>query len=300
MKPTWTPARRRVALTAGWLGATVLLVVCARSVAWPRAAELVATVKPVWIVAAVLCNTTILGLWSVFWRALRPDGETAVSFARMFEVASGASALMNTVPFGGGHASSVVLLARRGNTTHRGALSVMALDQLGEGLAKVAVFLLVGALVPLPSWMRGGITTASTIVGAWLIVLLVASRWTAELRLVHRPKAAGAMALVLGMKAAEACAIAAVQYALGVNVGLGGTILVLAAVILGSMIPVSPGNLGTYEASVFVAYRYLGVSPELAMSLAIVQHVAFLLPAVGIGYLYVSAHTVARSAIASR
>ena len=74
----------------------------------------------------------------------------------------------------------------------------------------------------------------------------------------------------------------------------------LAAVILGSMVPVSPGNLGTYEASVFLAYRYLGVAPEQALSLALVQHLCFMLPSVGVGYLFVSAHTVARSAIASR
>ena len=108
------------------------------------------------------------------------------------------------------------------------------------------------------------------------------------------------MGYVLAMKAVEACAIAAVQRAFGVDIGVAGTILVLAAVILGSMIPVSPGNLGTYEASVFLTYRYLGVAPELAMSLALVQHLCFMLASVGIGYLYISAHTVARSAIASR
>jgi uncharacterized membrane protein YbhN (UPF0104 family) len=296
----WTSSRRRLALIAAWIVATVLLVLCARSVDWRRALDSIVAMKPAWILAAVAFNATILVFWAAFWRALRPEGEAKVSFARMFEISSTASALMNTVPFGGGHASSIVLLARRGDTTQRGALSVMALDQLGEGLAKVCVFLLVGALVPLPSWMRAGITTASLLVGAWFCVLLVASRWAKELRLIHRPTAISAMAYVLGMKAVEACAIVAVQYALGVDVGLGGAVLVLASVILGSMIPVSPGNLGTYEASVFLAYRYLGVSPELAMSLALAQHLCFMLPSVGIGYLYISAHTFARSAIASR
>ena len=36
------------------------------------------------------------------------------------------------------------------------------------------------------------------------------------------------------------------------------------------------------------------------LTLAIVQHVCFMLPSVGIGYLFVSAHTLSRSAIASR
>ena len=84
----------------------------------------------------------------------------------MFEIVSTASALMNTVPFGGGHASSIVLLIRRGDTTQRGALSVMALDQLGEGSRQgESSFSSLRLLVPLPPWMRTGITTASLFVG---------------------------------------------------------------------------------------------------------------------------------------
>lgn len=300
MRVAWTRGRRRLALAVTWLIATTLLVLCARTVDWVRAGEVLATVRVGWIVVAIAANAAILVWWAAFWRALRPEGETPVTFRRMFEIVSTASALMNTVPFGSGHAASFVLLTRRADTTQRGALSVMALDQLGEGLAKGVVFLLVGLLVPLPQWMRAGITTASVLVGIWFIVLLVASRWAKELRILRRPRALGAMAYVLATKAVEACAIAAVQRAFGADIATSGTILVLAAVILGSMIPVSPGNLGTYEASVFLAYRYLGVAPELAMSLALMQHLCFMLPAVGVGYLFVSARTVARSAIASR
>jgi uncharacterized membrane protein YbhN (UPF0104 family) len=291
---------RRLALVLAWLVATTLLVLCARTVDWSAAAETVAAARLPWIVAAIAANAMILPWWAAFWRALRPDGEARVSFSRMLEVVSTASALMNTVPFGGGHASSILLLIRRGGTTQRGALSVMALDQLGEGLAKVCLFLLVGLLVPLPPWMRAGVATASLVVGTWFVVLLVASRWAKELRILHRPRALRAMGFVLCMKVVEGCAIAAVQHAFGVDVTLSGTILVLASVILGSMIPVSPGNLGTYEASAFLAYRYLGVSPELAMSLALVQHACFMLPSIGAGYLYLSTQTVARNAIASR
>lgn len=301
MKIVWTAGRRRAALVLAWLVATALLVVCARSVDWAKAAQVLVTVRPGWIALALLANASILVWWAAFWRALRPDNETPVTFRRMFEIASSASALMNTVPFGGGHASSVLLLMRRGETTQRGALSVMALDQLGEGLTKLGIFLLVGWLVPLPAWMRAGITTATLIIAAWFVALLVASRWAKELQILKRGRrAAGALVYVVAMKAVEFVAIAAVQHALGVELSASSTLLVLSAVILGSMVPVAPGNLGTYEASVFLAYRYLGIAPEQALSLALVQHVCFMLPSVGVGYLFMSAHTVSRSAIASR
>ena len=286
---------------AVFVAVTVAIVVAARRLDWTHALALLGTAQPGWLAAAIFFNLAILAVWALFWRALRPDGETPVAYGRMFEIVSVASSLMNTVPFGGGHASSVVLLIRRGNTTSRGALSVLALDQLGEGVTKVCVFLLVGVLLPLPPWMRAGIITASLGVGALFIGVMLVSRLTTELAVVRNwRRSAKALGCVMLMKAAEACAIAAVQYAFGVDVTFGGTLLVLAAVILGTMLPLSPGNLGTYEASAFLAYRYLGVAPDQALSLAIMQHVCFTLPAVGVGYLFLSRHTLLRSAIASR
>ena len=72
---------------------------------------------------------------------------------------------------------------------------------------------------------------------------------------------------VAGMKLAELVAIVAVQAAYGVNFGFGASLLVLATAILATMLPLSPGNLGTYEGSMFLVYRYLGVAPELAVAL---------------------------------
>jgi uncharacterized membrane protein YbhN (UPF0104 family) len=293
--------RRRLAWLGAWLLATTLLVACARTIDWTRAAEVLGNAHLGWIGVAVALNAAILVCWAAFWRALLPDGEAPLGYRRMFEIVATASSLMNTVPFGGGHASSIVLLMRRGGTTQRGALSVLALDQLGEGVTKVSLFLLVAMLLPLPVWMKAGVTTASLVVSAWFITLVVASRWARELEILrHWRRSLAALACVVTMKAVEALAIAAVQRAFGVQVSAGGTLLVLAALILGTMLPVAPGNLGTYEASVFLVYRYLGVSPEQALTLAVVEHLCFLLPSAGIGYAFLSAHTLSRSVIASR
>jgi uncharacterized membrane protein YbhN (UPF0104 family) len=292
---------RRVGLVVAWMAATALILFCARNLDWARAIELLATLNAAWLVAAFLANSAILACWAVFWRTLLPQSPDRASYGRMFEIVSTASALMNTLPFGGGHASAVALLARRANLSVRNALSVLALDQLGEGLTKVSIFLMVAMSAPLPGWMRAGVTTASLGVAAWFIALMVASRWAQELAILKTwRRALGAWACVLAMKGAELVAIIAVQHAFGVSLSISGSLLVLAAVVLGTMLPLTPGNLGTYEASAFFAYRYLDVSPEQALSLAVVQHVCFFIPAVGYGYAYISARTLSRSAIASR
>jgi uncharacterized membrane protein YbhN (UPF0104 family) len=297
----WTPGRRRAAVVGAWLIATALLAVCVRSIDWSHAAEILVAPHPAWIAVAVLLNASIVPLTGAFWMALRPQNEPAVPFRRAFEIAATAIALMNTVPFGAGHASAVVLWMRRGNSSQRGALSILALDQLGEGVTKVGLFLIVAVVAPMPTWMRAGVTSATLLVAILSVVLVVASRWATELRIDRAwTRASAGLGFVVGTKVAEALGIVAVQRAFGVDVGASGTLLVFAAVILGSMIPVTPGNAGTYEAAAFVAYRHLGLPPEQALSLALVQHLCFVLPSVGIGYLFMSAQTLARSAIASR
>src|SRR5207249_4181353 len=89
----------------------------------------------------------------------------------------------------------------------------------------------------------------------------------------------------LGTKMAEGAGLLAVQYAFGVNLSIGSTALVLAAVVLGSMVPVVPGNVGTYEAGAVLAYRHLGIDPGTATILAVAGHLCFLIPSVGVGYL---------------
>ena len=280
----------RAAQLVALLVVTGVIVFSLRGMDWARTGDALKQGRLSWLGVAVAANAAILVCWAAFWRALRPPDEPVVAYGRMFEIAATSSALMNTLPFGGGHASSLVLLVRRAGMSKRGAVSLFALDQLGEGFAKVTIFVLVGLLVPLPIWMRAAITTASVVVAAWFVTMVVASRWARELEVMKGwRRASTALACVLAMKAAEALAIWAVQRAFGVDLSVGGTLLVLATVVLATMLPLAPGNLGTYEASVFLVYRHLGVAPELALSLAIVQHLCFMLPAVGVGYACFSA-----------
>ena len=273
-------------LKLGAFGALSVLVLTAlRNVDWTKTAAALRSAHVGWLLVALIANAAILPCWALFWRALRARAEPRVSFARMLEITSVSSALMNTLPFGGGHASAVVLLIKRGHTSRRGALAILALDQLGEGIIKVAVLTGASLAIPLPTWMRAALTTVLLVVGAWFLVLVVFSRTTDALEVLKSARrSAAALACVAGMKLAELLAIMSVQAAYDARISSAGSLLVLATVILATMLPISPGNVGAYEASVFLVYRYLGVAPELALSLAIVQHMCFMVPAVGVGY----------------
>lgn len=295
---------------AAWVAVTALVIAAARSLDWSRTLDTLRVATPAWIGLSLAGNAAILVLWAAFWRALLPRGESC-PYPRMLSITAVASALMNTMPLLGGHASSIVLLVRRGGVSRPGALSVLALDQLGEGVAKMCIFVSVAMLVPLPEWMRTGILITAGVVAALLVALLVmahrqhapvdntshsvrafVARWAHGLDVLRSwRRAALALVCVLAMKAAEGLAIYALQRSFGVDLPVGGTLLVLAAVVLGTIVPVSPANVGTYEAGVFLAYRHLGLTPEQSAALALAQHVCFILPAVLPGYALLSLST---------
>ena len=78
------------------------------------------------------------------------------------------------------------------------------------------------------------------------------------------------------------------QQAFGIDVSVRSVVVVLAASALGSVVPIAPANIGTYEAASYGAYRFLGFTPETALGIAVIQHLCQLLPAVGAGYVLLS------------
>ncbi|MBI4539894.1 MAG: flippase-like domain-containing protein [Gemmatimonadetes bacterium] len=320
-------SRRRSAWPLSWLMASALLFLCLRGIDWQRAWVDPGAIRAQWVALAIAFNVGILLLWAAAWRVFLPAAER-VAFPRMFEIAALTAMTINTLPFLAGHASGVVLLARRGKVSGGAALSVMATHTFAEGLAKVAILLVAALVIPLPAWMTRAWLLVTLGVAALAAVLLSLARagssfratagvggvpgqspgagkrhpkfravsaavfrwaWHLEALRSGRRFALGMM-LLLAMKAAEATAILCVQRAFGVDLPSTTAPVVLAAVLVATMIPVAPANMGAYEAGVFLVYQQLGLTPEQALSLALVQHVCLLAALVGTGYLIVLVH----------
>ena len=113
--------------------------------------------QPVWLVISFLFNLSILLIWTSLWNVLVPKN-TVVPFSKLFQANSFMSTSCNTLPFPGGHTVGLVLLARLAKLKHSVALSVLALDQMMEGIVKIVVLTLAASFSPLPEQMRQGIT----------------------------------------------------------------------------------------------------------------------------------------------
>jgi uncharacterized protein (TIRG00374 family) len=310
MNPPPPPPRPPSSLLI-WLLATALIAIVFHAAGWTRVADIGARIDSAWLVMAVCGNLAIQPFAAIQWRLLLPAAQR-IRLRRMLSITALSSLAMNTAPALLGHASAVVLLARQPGMCHGTALSVLALEQLTEGIAKIVVLLLLLLILPVPDWMQQAAMVLAGGVALFLIAMIVAAqhhdtlarwtsasnrrsllafaaRWTNRLETLRTPRRfLAALLACLGMKLVEGLAIIATQQALGVDLPASTAILILAAAGFGSMLPLAPGNLGTYEAAVFLAYKWLGVSAGDAVALALVQHLAYLAASTGAGYAVLS------------
>lgn len=293
----------RVATRLRWLATMLVLALIAVALLRMdigRAMTELGAVRVPWLVASLACYVAILPLWAMQWQLLAPrDPQRRLS--RMLAVIAMTSTVLNTTPLLVGEVTGVVLLATLGGLSRAAAVSVLAMDQLLVGIAKLMVLATAAALFTLPRWMSGAVLPLVVGVPALLVLLAVAAWRHADLaRLTDRAlsprlrdgvgsigvalaplrsptRGGSALALALAKKAAEIAAIACVQHAFGLSLPLSSAILVLACLNLATLVPVVPGNVGVYEAAVVVAYVWLGVTPERALGIAVVQHLCYFL-----------------------
>ena len=120
-----------------------------------RARDAIATARGVWVAAAALCYLAILPLWAWQWHLLAPAGRSQ-TFSRMLRVVTTTSGVLNTTPLLVGEATGVVLLVTLAGLERTAALSVLAMDQLLVGIAKLGVLATAAARRSLPDWMARG------------------------------------------------------------------------------------------------------------------------------------------------
>lgn len=302
--------KTRVSYIVSWLLLTALIVATIGRVDWTLAIAAVAKAKPLPLILAVLLNAMILVFATAQWLLFLPEG-VSVARSKMFKIMAIMSTVANSGPAGGGAAVGVHLLARQEGVGHSVGLSVLLLDQLVEGLVKVAIVLL--AIVVVPIGLEYKAVSATILIGVptlFFVLTVIAHRrfvlesiserttgflgWiltklnlvAANLEALRRPKKLS-LTIVLGLlqKLVAALAITCILLAFGVVTPWWGILAVLVAVNLSTVVSVTPANLGVFEGAAFLVYTSLGISSDTAVALAIVQHAAYLIPLAGIGWI---------------
>jgi uncharacterized membrane protein YbhN (UPF0104 family) len=271
-----------------------------------------------WLVLAAAAYAMVLPLWALQWRLMAPHVPNN-RFREMFATVAMSASLHNTTVAFAGEGSAILLLVARIGLDRTTAVSVLAMDQMIVGIAKVALFSTAAAMVTLPAWMARGAVTLAVVLGGVIALALVVLR-NRELLHARLPERAGSiltkaavavhplrspritipvLLLALAKKGMEIVALLCVQRAFGVQLPLASAVLALAALNLATIIPVVPGNLAVFEGAIVLAYAHFGVHAERALGMALVQHACYFVALALPGYRWLAFSNPLRSAAAA-
>jgi uncharacterized membrane protein YbhN (UPF0104 family) len=257
-----------------------------------------------WLGLSLLAYLGILPIAALQWLVLLPRDARPpnLEFPSVLRCYSIGAAVNNTTHIVIGQSAATFLLAGLGIRTER-VLSMLTVNQLCVGVAKLVVFALASLLHPLPGWIhRGVMGLAMGLLGLFLAGAVL-HRLGAKLvpritsRMPRLGQLLGALAALtpaqvllgaacaLAVKLCEAIAIFAVQQAFSIGASLEGVFGVLAATAAATLVPITPANLGTYESAVYLVLHASGVSAEKSIAAAVVQHALGLLATISPGLL---------------
>jgi uncharacterized membrane protein YbhN (UPF0104 family) len=303
IQTTSFPIRKTIALVVALiLGAAMFYV------PWEALAEALLSAAPLPLLAAALVNISIFPLWATQWRLLALPAR-AISWMTMFEIVALSSLANHVLTSAAGATSAGAMLMTRGGLTAVGAASLIVIDQMLVGFAKITLLLMALALAPIPPEAIRWIVALSAFLTAAFVALLalavfharvqrcvdrVASlNWlvaplrhlSRSLTVIRSPGLLASVAvLALAKKATEIGAAFAVQFACGIEPSFAAAVLAVAAVSVTTMVPVVPGNLGVYTAAVFAVYQSLGVPAPQALAAGLLQQAVDVVPSLLVGY----------------
>lgn len=298
------PAAGRRALR--WILALLTLALLAHlatRVTWREVWATAAAASPAWLIAATVVNLATPAVRGArWWLFLRPAGSSSLTLAlRATYVGSG---LNNLVPASGGDAARALLVARRSMMHAATALATLAVDRLVESATYLTLALLAPAVVPVPAIVRRGAVTAALILAAVLVVSVTGARvarmragstripssrrgrlrvqvgrfFTGVEELATARRVTAAVVLSLIAWTLQAITYHLTALATGLPVSFAASALAMLAVNLAFMLPLTPGNLGVFQAVYALVMVAFGSSGSAATATALLLQGLQILP----------------------
>lgn len=289
---------RTILFLSGVVIGGVLLWLVLRSIDWPTARRAFAATDPLWVGFGIASFAIGLAMRSWRWhRLIAPLGKA--SFAAVGETLVTGYAINNIVPARLGELYRADRLARRTGLTRSAVLATIFVERLLD-LILVVVLLAAGFFsVTRQSTALGATLAIAAMLIAFSVAILAAGLWLARspllpwlfertassaslagrvlrrvlgwvgtfgqtLHALSTPRFAVAAAATLPIWAVESLAIMAILRSVGIDIGLAGLMLTIAAGSLSTLIPSAPGFLGSYQFAYVVALGLLDIDATVA------------------------------------
>ncbi len=260
------------------------------------------------VVPSVVVYFVALWIRSVRWRLLLPRDEVPV--VTLFRTLAVGFTANNVLPFRLGEVVRAYLLNVWCGVSYGDSVASLVVERVFDALALAALLLLALALTPNPPGLLvlSGLAVGGIfVVGAGLLALAgwrptllvgltrliarplppragealvsVASRFGQALKLIHGGvRLSKVAALSLLAWACELSMFYFLLFAFGIRGTYPQALLAGASGNFATLVPSSPGYVGTFDAAVKAAVAAIGVDPDVATAYALVVHATLLVP----------------------
>lgn len=302
-----------------WLGIAVSLAALYLAFRDADSGSLVAALRQanyLWLAPALGAYFVGVGVRALRWHyLLRPI--KVIPNRRLFPLVVIGYMANDVLPARMGELVRAYMLSRKEGLSATAGLATIIVERLFDGLTMLAFIGVAALFGPLGLRFQHAARLVGAIFFAALLgLVLIASRPGLARRLglgligplppAPRGRLEGMLAgFLMGLKVLQSgrCLAAvlllslvawlweaAMYYLIGLGFGLGlpfhAMLLTLAVANLGTLVPSSPGYVGTFDALAIFTLVFFGVARELATSYTIVLHTALLLPVVLLGFYY--------------
>jgi hypothetical protein len=231
------------------------------------------------------------------WRIMLAP-HNVVTMARLYRYTIAAFAASALTPARAGELLRVWALKRRDGVPAHDSTAVALAEKLLDAIALLVVCAPVPWLLPgLPEWVTDVMLMCGSIAFGVLVALLFAvgrvevrehRSWFAHLIAgLHALRDARRMVLVMStllvVWTADLMAVMLVVYAVGVDISVGGAMLILFSFNLTVAIPSTPGQVGALQVGALAATSLLGIPEEPALAFALLYQAMQLGPLLVIG-----------------
>lgn len=294
--------KERVVMSVGFILSAVLAYYFLRRVDLSQLGSTLSSVN-LWILSCcVLTKGAVFSLGAlrskVFLKPLRN-----YRFAECFAAVLGGYVTNNIFPFRLGELVRIDMLARAGGLSRGSTVAVAALERLLDLASFLILFAVVVPLLAIDisgdrrlAWALGALLT-SLLVVVWLAakptrlpgvvvffsrpfsptvqtwLFQMAQRFVDGFSALRSSRAVvQALALTFATRLVGMLTIQCWFWAFGLDLPLYAPLVVMVFLSIGTMVPSSPGFIGTFHVAVAYALELLGVEPGMAASVAIAGH----------------------------
>lgn len=278
------------------------------------AGRILSTARPEWVVLAVLLLMSGYALRSYRWFLMLKSVGAETTYPAAYRIFLGSVAMNNVLPFRAGDVARAMSYRKELGATTSQVLGTMVVERILDFLSLLFVFFVALLGVPAGRVPQRYLDLARIFLGVAVVMLIGLLLFARPVRMKLEGRGKVAEAFAKFLEAVEAVApmrsliplvlisipawvlesglFVATAQALRIDVPVGGPMLSMATGTLATLIPSTPGYVGTFDAATAEGLKAYGIANTPATVFALTAHVVLWVPLTAVGFLLLSVASV--------